>query len=152
MLLNDLQNWVSYSTKKSKRIGRWNWSWKGNYSTRGHKWQKARSGYSKRPWFEWGQTSLNMRLPKLRWFKRYYKLVDNYEVLNVSVFEKSPLVNDWDTINKEKLNLLWLISSENSLVKVLWSWEINKKLNFSWIDSFSASAKTKVEKAGWKIS
>ena len=40
------------STKKSKRIGRGQGSGKGGTSTRGHKGQKSRSGYSKKVGFE----------------------------------------------------------------------------------------------------
>lgn len=150
MFLHDYLKWSS-SIKKTKRLGRWNWSGKGNYSTRWIKWQKARSWYTKNPWFEWGQTSLNMRLPKLRWFKRYYKLVDNYEVVNLSDLQLNNKILSWDTINKKKLKELGIIRSENSLVKILAKWELDKKLFFVWIDSYSKSAKSVLESVWCKF-
>ena len=46
------------STKKTKRIGRGEGSGRGGTSTRGHKGQKSRSGYSRKIGFEGGQTPL----------------------------------------------------------------------------------------------
>ncbi|MBS8121886.1 50S ribosomal protein L15 [Candidatus Vampirococcus lugosii] len=141
----------SSSIKKTKRLGRGNGSGKGNYSTRGIKGQKARSGYTKNPGFEGGQTSLNMRLPKLRGFKRYYKLVDNYEVVNLSDLQLNNKILSGDTINKKKLKELGIIRSENSLVKILAKGELDKKLFFVGIDSYSKSAKSVLESVGCKF-
>ncbi len=149
MLVHEVLSWSS-TIKKPKRLWRWNASWKWNYSTRWLKWQKARSWHRKNPWFEWGQTSLNMRLPKLRWFKRYFKLVKNFETVNLSDLEKSDLVKDWELINKDFLKSNWFIS-KSWLVKILWNWDLNKKLVFEWIDSYSASAKTKIDKSGSQV-
>lgn len=61
-------------TSKKLRRGRGDASGRGNYSTKGLKGQKARSGFSQKAYFEGGQTPLFMRLPKRRGFKRYFKL------------------------------------------------------------------------------
>jgi ribosomal protein L15 len=135
---------------KSKRLWRWNGSGKWNYSWKWHKWQKARTWYSKTPGFEWGQTSLLMRWPKSKWFKRYYKLVDEYEVLNVSDIQKDERIVKW-TVNKQLLKDLGYIKKISLNVKVLWNWEFTKSLDFEWIDSFSKTAIDKIEKAWWKI-
>ena len=51
---------------KQVRVGRGNATGTGNYSGRGLKGQKSRSGHSMKPFFEGGQTSITMRLPKAR--------------------------------------------------------------------------------------
>ena len=137
MLLHELKQSKWYKNSK-KRLGRGNASWKGNYSTKGLKGQRARSGGAKPIWFEWGQTPLTMRIPKLKGFKRYYKLVTKYDVVNLEA------LNDfraWTTITKEKLLEKHLISSSDVAVKILWNGKLEKKLKFEDIDAFSSSAK-----------
>ena len=134
---------------KANRLWRWNGS-KWNYSWKWHKWQKARTWYSKTPGFEWGQTSLLMRWPKSRWFKRYFKLLDEYCVLNVSVLQEDTRLSKW-TVNKQLLKDLWYIKKLSLKVKLLWNGEFTKSLDFEWIDSFSKTAIDKIEKAWWKI-
>lgn len=147
MLLHEISRSKGYKNPK-KRLGRGNASGKGNYSTKGLKGQKARSGGAKPVWFEWGQTPLTRRIPKLKGFKRYYKLVTNYQVVNVGDLEKF----DADTvITKELLEENNLIRKASEPVKILGNGELSKKLVFKGIDAFSASAKEKIEKAGGKI-
>src|SRR3989344_6589858 len=55
--------------KKRQPVGRGACSGAGNYSGRGMKGQKARTGRKLRFGFEGGQTPLIMRMPKLRGFK-----------------------------------------------------------------------------------
>jgi len=136
--------------RKAKRLWRWNGSGKWNYSWKWHKWQKARTWYSKTPGFEWGQTSLLMRRPKSKGFKRYYKLVDEYIVLNVANLQDDKRISNW-TVNKQILKDLWYIKKLSLKVKVLWNWEFTKSLDFEWIESFSKTAIDKIEKAWWKI-
>ena len=52
------------SVHREKRIGRGQGSGHGGTSTRGHKGQKSRSGYSKKVGFEGGQMPIQRRLPK----------------------------------------------------------------------------------------
>jgi large subunit ribosomal protein L15 len=63
MNLNNIQP-ASGATHNSKRIGRGQGSGKGGTSTKGHKGQKARAGYSQKIGFEGGQMPLQRRLPK----------------------------------------------------------------------------------------
>ena len=56
------------SVKSGRRLGRGQGSGRGGTSTRGHKGQKSRSGYSKKRNHEGGQMPLQMRVPK-RGFK-----------------------------------------------------------------------------------
>lgn len=63
MNLNNLTPAVG-SVKTRKRIGRGTGSGLGGTSTKGHKGQKSRSGYSKKIGFEGGQMPIQRRLPK----------------------------------------------------------------------------------------
>jgi large subunit ribosomal protein L15 len=85
------------STKKTKRIGRGLGSGHGKTATKGHKGQKARSGGTKGPSFEGGQTPLQRRLPK-RGFKNI-PFKKDYAILNLSDFNR---LND-DIITPEIL-------------------------------------------------
>lgn len=135
---------------KSIQIGRWNGSGRGNYSTRWLKWQKARSWSRIRWWFQGGQTPLWQQMPKLRWFKRYYKLIKEVSIVNLDRLWVDSRISEWDAINKDLLLRLNYISND-SAVKILSNWEFDKKLNFEWIELFSKSAKELIEKTGWNI-
>jgi len=136
-------------TDKLNRRGRWNASWRWNFSWRGCNWQKSRSGHSMKPFFEWGQTSVVMRMPKHRGFKRYYKLVNEIQPVNLWSLQKDERITE--VVNKETLFQLWYINSTEIAVKVLGTWDIEKALTFEWIEHFSATAKAKIEKAGGSI-
>ena len=69
------------SVKSNTRKGRGQGSGKGGTSTRGHKGQKSRSGYSRKRNFEGGQMPIQMRLPK-RGFKNRNRV--SYSVINLS--------------------------------------------------------------------
>lgn len=133
---------------KARRLGRGNATGSGNYSGRGLKGQKSRSGHGHRAFFEGGQTSIVQRLPKARGFTRYYKLVDTYEVVNLGKLNLDERVTDTMEISKASLKQLWYIKNERGLVKILGDGEYTKHLTFTDIDTFSASAKTKIDKPG----
>ena len=133
---------------KARRLGRGNATGSGNYSGRGLKGQKSRSGHGHRAFFEWGQTSIVQRLPKARGFTRYYKLVDNYEVVNLGKLNLDKRVADTMEISKASLKQLWYIKNEKGLVKILGDGEYTKHLTFTDVDSFSTWAKAKIEKPG----
>lgn len=134
---------------KARRLGRWNAS-KGNYSGKWLKGQKARSWRSVRPFFEWWQTPVVMRMPKAKWFKRCDKWVDSYTVINVSTLEQDSAFA-WE-VTKAILKEAGYIKNESDLVKILGNGELNKALNFTGIEKFTKSAVEKIEKAGGKIS
>ena len=71
------------ATFARKRVGHGPGSGLGKTSGKGHKGQKARTGFSQKPGFEGGQTPLHMRLPKARGFKRYFKLINHVSPINV---------------------------------------------------------------------
>ena len=74
------------STKKGKRIGRGQGSGHGGTSTRGHKGQQSRSGYSKKRGFEGGQMPLYRRVPKFG-FKNINRV--EYHGINLAAIRKS---------------------------------------------------------------
>ncbi len=135
---------------KANRIWRGNAS-KWTYSGKWHKWQKARSGGSISPFFEWWQTPIVQRMPKMRWFKRHDKLVSNYSVINLWNLQKDERISDKMELNKFKLKELWYLKKESDLVKILWNGDFSKNLIFVGMDKFSKTAMEKIEKSWSKI-
>ena len=74
----ELNNLVK-NNKKKIRVGRGIGSGRGKTSSRGHKWQKSRSGVAIKS-FEGGQMPLYRRLPK-RGFKSFKK--SNTAIINL---------------------------------------------------------------------
>ena len=136
-------------TDKLNRRWRGNASGRGNFSGRGCNGQKSRSGHSMKPFFEWGQTSVVMRMPKHRGFKRYYKLLTPVQAVNLDVIQKDEKITE--VVSKEVLLQLGYIRSADVAVKILWTWDLQKALSFEGIEHFSATAKAKIEKAGLSI-
>jgi len=132
--LNDLKP-ARGAKKKKKRVGRGTSSGFGKTCGRGHKGQKSRSGGTKGPRFEGGQTPLYRRLPK-RGFKNY-PFKKEYAILNVSDLGKFE-----GEVNKEALKVF-------GLLKILGNGEIKKALTVK-ADKFSKSARKKIEAAGGK--
>ena len=162
MKLHDLKPAPGSHTART-RVGRGIAAGKGKTAGRGTKGQKARAGGSIPPWFEGGQTPIHMRVPKLRGFKRPFKV--DYEVVNVgriseyaeggrfveaeqamerAGFEKgsAPL-----TVNAELLRAVGLISRIRRPIKVLGNGDVNQRL-FVVADAFTKSAREKLEAAG----
>ena len=135
---------------KDIQVWRWGWSKRWDYSGRWLKGQKARSGSNIPRWFEGGQTPLVLRLPKLRWFKKYYKLVTNYSVINLDRIQACDSITTWDTINPEVLHNAWL-ASKKLPIKILGQWKIEKKITFEWIAAFSQTAKEAILQSWWEI-
>lgn len=123
------------SRAKKKRVGRGTSSGTGKTCGRGHKGQTSRSGGTKGPRFEGGQTPLYRRLPK-RGF-RNYPFEKEYTVINIAD------LNEYDgEVSKDVLKV-------TGLLKILGDGEISKALIVK-ADKFSKTAKEKIEKAGGK--
>jgi large subunit ribosomal protein L15 len=131
---------------KVKRLGCGESSGHGKTSCKGNKGQKARSGSGTRVGFEGGQMPLHRRLPKRGFNNINFKT--KVEVVNLSQIEKA--FNDGDTVNEESLRQAGLINRACEQVKVLGLGEITKKVTLV-VDTISASAKEKVEKAGGSV-
>lgn len=131
------------NAKKRKRLGRGNASGMGNYSTRGMKGQKARSG---------GKSGLAgrsikgylLRIPKTRGFKSL-----NSEMLTVNLGQLEKTFNTGETINARAMLKAGLINTIDNGVKILSDGKLTKKLTIE-ANAFSAKAKEAIEKAGAK--
>lgn len=147
MRIHELQK-SKWLKDKARRKGRWNATGTGNYSGKGLKGQKSRSGHSMKPFFEGWQTSIVQRLPKARGFKRYYKLVKQVHIINLGTLDADQRIADTMEITKKVLKDLWYISSEQVCVKILGNGDYAKHLTFGDIDAFSAAAQQKIATPG----
>lgn len=134
------------SVKNRKRIARGQGSGHGGTSTRGHKGQKSRSGYSRKRNFEGGQMPLQMRLPK-RGFKNPNQVT--YVPLNLARLEAISKKFGIDTINMETLVANGIVKKTDK-VKILGLGELKTKLTVS-AHACSATAKSAIEAQGGNI-
>ncbi len=168
MKLHDLRP-VPGANVERTRVGRGIAAGKGKTAGRGTKGQKARGRGSLPAWFEGGQTPIHMRVPKLRGFKRRFKV--EYEVVNIGRIseyaERGGFAEAEDaaaeamaaapgsrrdsaaplTINPELLRQARLIGNVRRPVKVLGNGEVRRRL-FVVADAFTRSAREKIEAAG----
>lgn len=129
------------STKKTKRIGRGQGSGYGGTSTRGHKGQKSRSGYSKKIGFEGGQMPLQRVVPKSG-FKNFNRV--EYKAINLDVLQHVSQKLDTTSIDLNAL-ISAGIASKNDRIKILGGGTLDKKLDVK-AHAFSKSAKEAIEK------
>jgi large subunit ribosomal protein L15 len=128
------------STKDKKRIGRGEGSGYGGTSTRGHKGQKSRSGYSRKTGFEGGQMPLQRRVPKFGFTNINRK---EYKGINVSTLQELAEARKVTEIDLDLLIEAGL-ARKNSLVKILGNGELKTKLNVK-AHAFSKSAVKAIE-------
>ena len=127
---------------RRKRLGQGESSGLGKTSGRGHKGQHSRSGSSFRPGFEGGQMPLIRRLPK-RGFNNAMHTT-TYIPVNVSSLDR---FDDGAVVDIKVLQAAGLANGNSDGVKILGLGELKKKLTVK-VQSFSASAKAKIEGAG----
>lgn len=132
--------------KNRKRVGRGPASGNGKTAGRGFNGQKSRSGGGKGLGFEGGQQPLAMRLPKLPGFTNHNRT--EYFALNVNRLNE--LFNDGDVVDAQALVAKGVIKKDTTLVKVLATGELTKKLTVK-VDKVSASAQAKIEQAGGTV-
>lgn len=126
--------------KKPKRLGRGRSSGHGKTSTKGHKGQRARSGFHQRPLFEGGQTTLLQRIPKRGFNQPHHK---EFAIMNLDQLDRlgvSDITPDWLIQNKVIKNL-------GAGLKILGRGAVNKKLKVQ-AHQFSAQAQEAIKKAG----
>jgi large subunit ribosomal protein L15 len=140
MNLTQLKQGMSCLRKKRKRVGRGDASGHGGTSTRGNKGQKARSGYTRRVYFEGGQMPIIRKTPK-RGFNNT-RFADRVAILNLRDFNR---FNDGDDITVDKLREHRLLRGEYDLIKVLAKGELQKEGLTIHAHKFSESAKKKIE-------
>lgn len=131
------------ATKTRKRIGRGQGSGKGGTSTKGHKGQKSRSGYSKKVGFEGGQMPLQRRLPKFG-FKPLKRV--EYKAINLETLQELAESKKLTQINPEVLMEAGLISRKH-LVKILGRGTLTAQLEIS-AHAFSKTAEEAITSAG----
>ncbi len=128
------------STHREKRIGRGQGSGFGGTSTRGHKGQKSRSGYSRKIGFEGGQMPLQRRLPKFG-FKNINR--KEYKGVNVSALQELAEKRKLTSINVDTLVDFGLLR-KNDKVKILGNGSLSLKLEVT-AHAFSKSAIKAIE-------
>ena len=139
---------TSGSRKTSKRLGRGNASGKGTTCGRGMNGQNSRSGGGVAAWFEWGQTPLFRRMPKLKGFSNAV-FKKEYNLVNLSDLAK--LAEKGITeINREVLLENGVIRNKTAPIKVLGEGEISTKISVI-AEKASASAQEAITKAGGTI-
>ncbi len=132
----------SGAKKKKKRLGRGSAS-KGDYSGRGIKGQKARSGVSglkQRGVKEW-----LMKVPKQRGFKSRRVPFENVTLADLERFFK-----DGDKVTEKKLQSLGLVKKTKAGVKILANGTLRKKLTVV-VHAASQKAKEAIEAAGGQV-
>lgn len=140
MDLSSLKPATGSVKREGKRLGRGQGSGKGGTSTKGHKGQKAISGYSKKIGFEGGQMPLQRRLPKFG-FKNINHV--GYKALNLSTLEELAEKAGITTIDVQTLINAGL-APKNKLVKILGNGKLTKKLEVK-AHAFSKSAQEAIE-------
>jgi len=131
------------SVKTRKRIGRGPGSGLGGTSTRGHKGQKSRSGYSRKIGFEGGQMPLQRHLPKFG-FKNINRI--EYKAINLSVLQDLADAQQLTKIGIEELKNAGFISSKH-LVKILVKGTLTSALEIT-AHAFSKTAEEAITQAG----
>ncbi|WP_027387201.1 50S ribosomal protein L15 [Chryseobacterium gregarium] len=143
MNLNNIKP-AAGSTFNSKRIGRGQGTGKGGTSTKGHKGQKARAGYSQKIGFEGGQMPLQRRLPKFGFKnvnRKEYRAINLDDIQNL--IDTKSLTGD---ITKEVLVQNGL-ATKNEIVKIMGRGELKSSVSIS-ADKFTKSAEELIAKAG----
>lgn len=139
MELNNLKP-AKGSIKKGKRKGRGQGSGRGGTSTRGHKGQKSRSGYSKKIGFEGGQMPLQRTVPKFGFKNRNRK---EYKGINLVDLQRLADKKSITKIDKQVIVNNGL-AAKKDLIKILGKGKLTLKLEVS-ADAFSKTAKTAIE-------
>lgn len=133
------------ATKKNKRLGRGQGSGRGGTSTKGHKGQKAISGYNRKRGFEGGQMPLTRRVPKFG-FTNPTRV--EYKGINLDTLQELATAKGLSAIDPAVLRANGLIA-KNDLLKVLGRGEVSSALMVS-AHAFSATAKAAIEAKGGK--
>jgi len=134
------------SVKTRKRIGRGTGSGLGGTSTKGHKGQKSRSGYSKKIGFEGGQMPIQRRLPKFG-FKNINRV--EYKAINLDTLQILA-----ESKNLTKIGLVELreggFLSKTALAKILGKGVLTVKIEVE-ANGFSKSAEEAIVAAGGTV-
>lgn len=114
----------------------------GKTGGRGYNGQNSRSGGTKGPGFEGGQTPWHRRLPKYRGFKNMFRT--EYQEVSLSSLDAYP---DKATVDASSLKEKGFIKSIHLPIKVLGSGELKKPLTVL-VHAYTKNAKAAIEGAG----
>ncbi len=131
------------SVQTRKRVGRGQGSGLGGTSTKGHKGQKSRSGYSKKIGFEGGQMPIQRRLPKFG-FKNINRV--EYKAINLETIEALAQSAKLTKVGIAELREAGFLS-KTALVKILGNGVLTLKLDVE-ANAFSKSAVDAIVAAG----
>lgn len=131
------------ATKTRTRIGRGEGTGKGGTSTKGHKGQKSRSGYSKKVGFEGGQMPLQRRVPKFG-FKSLNRV--EYKAINLETLQELADSQKLTKIDQKVLMNAGLVTEKN-LVKILGKGTLTAKLEVE-AHAFSKTAEQAITTVG----
>lgn len=140
MNLSSLKPAAGSVIKEGKRLGRGQGSGKGGTSTKGHKGQKAISGYSRKIGFEGGQMPLQRRLPKFG-FKNLNRV--EYKAVNLHTIEEFAKASGSSSVDVDALVNAGLVP-KNKLVKILGKGTLTQKLEVK-AHAFSKTAQQAIE-------
>ncbi len=129
--------------KKPKRIGRGHGSGHGKTSTKGHKGQRSRAGFSMRPNFEGGQTPLYRRIPKRGFNYADHKIYAILNVDKISELDQAVISPEWLIENE-------IIKDVKSGLKILGRGKMTRSVTVH-AHKISQSAKHAIEKAGGRV-
>ena len=144
MIINDAHRGIQ-KNKKRRRVGRGPGSGHGKTSSRGHKGQKSRAGWSRNAVFQGGAMPLIRRVPK-RGFNNRWAL----KVAIVNVGDLEGLFNAGDEVTPAALAEKSAASGRYDVLKILGDGELTKRLKVS-AHRFSKSARDAIEKAGGEV-
>jgi len=134
------------STFTRKRIGRGTGSGLGGTSTKGHKGQKSRSGYSKKIGFEGGQMPIQRRLPKFG-FKNVNRV--EYKAINLDTLQILAETKKLTKIGLVELREAGFLS-KTALAKILGKGVLTVKIDVE-ANGFSKSAEEAIVAAGGTV-
>ena len=144
MNLNNIKP-AAGSTHSQKRIGRGQGSGYGGTSTKGHKGQKSRAGYSQKIGFEGGQMPLQRRLPKFGFNNVNRK---EYRAINLDTIQALADSKKITEITKDVLVENGL-AKKSEIVKIMGRGELSAAVSIS-ANKFTKSAEEAISKAGGK--
>ncbi len=142
MKLHELTN-VAGAIHRKKRVGCGEGGGHGKTSGRGGKGQSARSGSSIRPGFEGGQMPLYRKLPHRGFNQAAFRV----EPVVVNLGDLAKLDAKITAVDALVLAQAGLVRKDVKAVKVLGDGELSRAFKIT-AAKFSATAKTKIEKAG----
>lgn len=134
------------AVKTRKRIGRGTGSGRGGTSTRGHKGDKARSGFKEKRHFEGGQTPMQRRLPK-----RGFNNINRVEYAPVNLRDIEALVQKTGQTSFDMAALVgYGFAKKSERIKVLGTGQLTAKVELT-VNAVSASAKSAIEALGGTV-